>query len=265
MKTFLDTGELSAGMFLRGMDRIGELIRQMRNKLRRLFYGAALFAMPCPSCGRPNLRMLRDSWCRCDNCGHELDPTLVFQGCTGCGGSLRRRIHHYWCDACKQRIRSAFCFDAKVFDADYFRRMMQESRARKRQKREQLKKMLANARSGAYILDHQPQLADVPGLAQALDEYVSAPVPAQLLAEVTRRPFDLEFYRKHILELVSGCVVRFDGIARLIGDPRLDRVYRFITVIFMQHRGEIVLEQTEPYGGIVIHENETDRKGQAIH
>ena len=55
--------------------------------------------------------------------------------------------------------------------------------------------------------------------------------------------FDLDHYRHHILDLVPGCVVDFEGISRLIGEPRLDRVYRFIAVIFMDHAGELCIEQ----------------------
>jgi len=37
-------------------------------------------------------------------------------------------------------VKSLFCFDARVFDADYFREMMRESRARREAKVEEMRK-----------------------------------------------------------------------------------------------------------------------------
>ncbi len=74
----------------------------------------------------------------------------------------------------------------------------------------------------------------------------------------------MDIYRQHILELVPGCVVHFEGISNIIEDQRLDRVFRFITAVFMQHDGEIILEQNHD-GRIMIFENESHRKGQAVY
>ena len=247
-----------------GIEQIEELIRVLRKKLRDLWLRAALFARPCPECGKPSLRMLRDSWCKCEDCGHEFDPTLLFQECPRCRGPLTRQIFHYWCGKCRERVRSAFCFDTKVFDAAYFREMMRDSRERKRRKREQLRQILANCRSGQYLPEEEPLLTAVPGLQDVLNTFIAAPLPAGSIREFSlREPFDMQRYRQHILDVVSGCVVHFEGIAQLIGDLRLDRVYRFITVVFMQQRGEVVLEQ-HGGGDILVHENETQREGQAV-
>jgi hypothetical protein len=37
--------------------------------------------------------------------------------------------------------------------------------------------------------------------------------------------------------------VEFDGISALIEDRRLDRVYRFITTVFLEHEGLLAMEQ----------------------
>ena len=69
------------------LDAVSDLIRALRAGIRKLYYAAVLFAKPCPQCGRPELRMLRDSWCRCDGCGHVFDPTLDRKSAAGLGKS----------------------------------------------------------------------------------------------------------------------------------------------------------------------------------
>jgi len=89
-----------------------------------------------------------------------------------------------------------------------------------------------------------PVLSGVPGLEDALRGFVGDTIPLSYFRERAQRPpFEMERYRQHILDLAEGCVVHFDGVSPLIDDPRLDRVYRFVTAVFMQHNGEISLEQ----------------------
>jgi len=42
---------------------------------------------------------------------------------------------------------------------------------------------------------------------------------------------------------VQGCVVQFEGVSALVQDARLDRVYRFITAVFLDHEGLLDIEQ----------------------
>ena len=233
---------------------VENLVRKLIPKIRGLYYGVVLFAKLCPSCGRPELVMPQDGWCHCEACGHEFDPTVRFQRCLSCGGQLERRVYHYACAKCRRVTKSAYCFDGKVFDAEYFREMMRESRERKRKKREQLKRMLAETRSQPLGVLEEPRLGNVPGLADALQGFVDTPVTLAAFETVVREPLDLDAYCAHIRELVTGCTVHFDGIGRLIEDHRLDRVYRFIAVIFMAHAGEIVLLQDTPKAEIIVAE-----------
>jgi len=231
--------------------QIAEQIEELRRKTRELYFAVVLFRRPCPHCGSTALRMLRDSWCTCKSCGNELDPTLAFGTCGDCGGALIRKRCHYWCESCRHPVRSRFCFDGRVFDAAYFREMMRQSRERKREKRQLLREQVAEARSSPYAITEEPSLADAPGLLDDLDQAVGLEIPKGLLDVAKRARFDMHAYQKHIRELVAGCIVHFEGIAQLVDDRRLDRIFRFITIIFMAHRGELEITQTDD-GTILI-------------
>lgn len=240
-------------------------VAQLRTKVRELYFRAVLLACPCPACHRPDLAMTRDSWCRCQACGNEFDPTVTFQTCPDCGHGLSKRVCHYWCSRCRQPVRSHYCFDARVFDAAYFREMMRESRKRKQDRRAEVRKLLAASRSSWLAPDTLPDFASVPELAADLERFVGLavidpPVPFRLPPH-----FDLAAYRQHILDLVSGCSVHFDGISRIVDDPRTDRAYRFVAVVFMAHNGEIALCQETAWGEIILYEHETHRERQALH
>jgi len=255
----------SSSFFLVSMENVTDLLKKLRGKLKSLYYRAVLFAKPCPNCKAPDLIMLKDSWCKCQSCSHEFDPTVEFQVCSTCRTSLKRRIFHYWCEKCRKRVKSAYCFDAKVFDAVYFREMMNESRQRKKQKHEQIKQMLAESRSARLFSTQEPSLANLPGWEPELNKFVNTAIPEEFLHNIPTQPlFEMDIYRQHILELVPGCVVHFEGISNIIEDQKLDRVFRFITAVFMQHDGEIILEQNHD-GRIMIFENESHRKGQAVY
>ena len=227
---------------LRDAVTIQERAACLREKVRWLYYAVFLFGKECPGCHHADLAMLRDSWCRCRACGHESDPTLCFQTCPDCGSRLAKRIFHYWCPQCQQTVRSFYCLDAKVFDADYFAEMMRESRARKEARIEELRALLAESRSLPLSPDC-PLDAGITDLQSDLDGIVSIPV-ALFANTIRNRPaFNMDLYRQHILELVQGCVVNFDGISTLVEDARLDRVFRFIAVVFMDQEGLLDIQQ----------------------
>ena len=62
-----------------------------------------------------------------------------------------------------------------------------------------------------------------------------------------RAAFDMLTYRQHILDLVQGCVVEFEGISAIVEDRKLDRVFRFITAVFMEQDG--LLEIVQDHSG----------------
>ena len=214
----------------------------LMEKVRWLCYAVVLFQKECPGCGSQSLEMLRDSWCQCRACGHECDPTLLFQTCPDCDSRLTKRIYHYWCPHCRSTVRSFYCFEAKVFDADYFCEMMRESRARKEARIEELRTLLAGTRSSPLIPDC-PMDVGFSELQGDLDRVVGIPF-AGFTDTILKRPnFDMDLYRRHILGLVQGCVVNFDGISALVQDARLDRVFRFIAAVFMDQDGLLEIHQ----------------------
>ena len=77
-----------------------------------------------------------------------------------------------------------------------------------------------------------------------LNAIIAAVVPDELRRAVAEH-FDLEAYRRHLTDLVQGCVVEFEGVSRLIDDARLDRIFRFVTAIFLEHEGLLEIEQIE--------------------
>jgi hypothetical protein len=182
--------------------------------------------------------------CQCHVCGVEFDPTIAFQTCPECERALIFKIHHYWCPHCQHPVRSTFCFDQRFFDAAYFRDMMRESRDRKRQEVEKLQSMLLDARSPPFWPENEPELGDPEQFAQALEGFLAV-LPANRAADKSpvRPRYDTNAYRTHILQRVQGCTVEFEGISALVSDRQLDRIYRFITVVFMDHEGLLEIEQ----------------------
>ena len=217
-------------------------VASLREKVRWLYYAVFLLGKECSECGHADLVMLRDSWCRCRTCGHECDPTLCFQTCPECASRLTKRVFHYWCPHCRNTVRSFYCFDAKVFDAEYFREMMRESRARKEASIEEMRALLAGSRSSPLSPDC-PMDTGFSGLQGDLDRVVGIPVAVSANGILKRPAFDMDLYRRHIMDLVQGCIVNFDGISTLVRDARLDRVFRFIAVVFMDQEGLLEIQQ----------------------
>lgn len=122
--------------------------------------------------------------------------------------------------------------------------------------------MLAN-RSEPIIHDQPLKLDTVPGLTEALDCLVNSPIPADLVRRFINRPeFDLNRYESHVLAHLRLAPVAFDDIPALIHPPRLDRIFRFIAVIFLAHHGRVnVWKERET---IQITENEAHRQGQGV-
>jgi len=138
-----------------------------------------------------------------------------------------------------------------VFDAAYFREMMRESRARKESRTEELRALLAGARSSPAVSDC-PMDAGFAELQADLDRVVAIPVTVFRNTLLKKPAFQVDLYRRHIRELVEGCVVNFDGISPLLQDTRLDRVFRFIAVVFMDQEGVLEIQQ-EADGQIRLH------------
>lgn len=155
-------------------DRIQQRVEQLRGRARALFYAVMLFQKECVSCGSTTLMMEADGRCRCRECGHTFDPTAAFQSCPDCDHRLALRIHHYWCPRCQHPVRSAFCFDERIFNNDYFREMMQKSRQRKHDEIEKLRQLLVGSRSPQFWPENEPRLEDMTDFENALSPFVAA-------------------------------------------------------------------------------------------
>ncbi len=234
---------------------LGEAVRAFAARARTLFYAVMLLGYECPQCsGR--LIMTGESRCHCNDCGHVLDPTTTFQRCPGCGGPVILRVRRYRCRRCGEDVPSRFVFDGRVFDAEYFRTKMAESRRRRTQRREEAAQRTIENRSHAL----EPQewdLAAVPGLQNALDGLVGG---AEVLAWLpVTRGFDLSRYQRHLEAHIGPEEQLFDDLPSLEDNRRLDRIWRFIAIIFMAHFGRIDIVQHQQT--ILVKRHEADREG----
>jgi len=121
-------------------------VQNFSGKARRFYYLVMLFGHRCPKCNNA-LIMVAEGMCRCDSCEFEFDPTVEFQRCSKCGGKPVLRVRRYYCENCGSEVTSKFLFDTLPFEREYFKAKMAESRQRKKELKERVKKMLAESRS----------------------------------------------------------------------------------------------------------------------
>ena len=228
------------------LDAVGAFVA----KVRHFFYNVMLSGHVCPSCAGA-LVMIGESRCQCTGCGRTLDPTVAFQRCSSCGGQVEIRVRRYRCTSCGSDVPSRFLFDGLVFDAEYFRRRMAESRERKQDQRERVRRMLAECRS-AHTEPTAADLASMPGLAEALNTLVSS--GCEEFDRESRPRFDLARYQEHLQSHIGPVELAFDEIPSLAADAQQDRVWRFIAIIFMAHTGRLDTWQDGSTIMVVQHE-----------
>ena len=234
---------------------LAEAAEAFRAKARRFFYRVMLIGHRCPGCNG-FLDMVSESMCRCVSCRKGFDPTVVFQRCPACGGVPVVRVRRYQCRDCCADIESRFLFDGVVFDADYFRTKMAESRHRKQEQRDRVRQMLAESRSGNLVLEHA-DLSGVPGLLEALNA-LTAGLDDSLAVEY-REEFDLRRYEAHIQASVQDFPVSLLEIPPLSGNPKKDLIWRFIAVIFLAHAGIVDIWQHGQEIMVIKHEANRER------
>ena len=236
--------------------KLAEAIQVLMEHARRFYYEVMISGHTCPRCGgRP--KMIGESRCRCEACGSIFDPTIAYQRCLACGGKPRLRICRYQCQSCGRDIPSRFLFDGRAFDPEYFREAMAKSREKKKETREKYRTLAVEYRSEP-LEPPGVDLESIPGLAEALNGLSMAPEIAAFLP--LYKGFDLKRYEEHILANLKGYETAFDDIPPLEPDPRLDRIGRFVALIFLAHAGLIEIEQ---YHNLIIltRKNETDLEG----
>ena len=234
---------------------LAERVTRWAEQARRFFYAVMLWDHACPGCGGA-LAMVKDGQCQCEECGKAFDPTVEFQRCMACGGQTMLAIRRYRCRQCGVEVPSRFLFEGLVFDAEYFRQRMIETRQRREELREQVRKMLANSRS-LPIGPVETDLGEIPGLLEALNRLtIDLPVPA---VSWPRREFDLARYEAHLQAHVGPIAVAFDQLPPLTEDSRQDRIWRFVALLFMDHSRAVDLRQE---GSIILvkkHDPDTER------
>jgi hypothetical protein len=220
------------------------LVKKYKHRARHYYFDVLFSIHRCPACGG-HLKITGESNCSC-SCGNVFDPTLAFQKSACCGAGLIRKTFHYACARCNKTIASRFLFDEKVFDKQYFREMMRESRQRKKKKREEIKRLLVNSRSSPLCHVEEPQLESIPGLIDDLNGFIrDASNEYKPFSIYANQQYEINRYRGHILSLLTWDSVLFSKIEPLIEDTREDRIYRFITLVFMDNEREIELRQLE--------------------
>jgi hypothetical protein len=217
-------------------------VKSFKKQARQFYFEVVLSSYSCPVCGG-RLHMTGTSECSC-SCGKILDPTLAFQKSTCCSAELIRKTFHYACSRCHKTVASQFLFDEKIFDREYFCEMMRESRQRSKRKKEELKQLLANSRSNALTLTENPDLESVPGLIEDLNAFVQTESEGAYQTVFVEKPrFNMDDYRTHINCILTWDGVSFSKIVPLIDDTRIDRIWRFITLVYMQQDREVNLSQ----------------------
>ncbi len=226
---------------------------------RGYYYEVMLSGCACPDCGGA-LVMLGESRCRCVQCKRVFDPTVAFQVCSTCNGRVRLRVCRYRCQRCGADVRSRFIFDGRAFDAAYFRERMAQSRERRRERQAETRAVAIECRS-AVLTPAAAELETVPGLIDALNGLA---MPSELVAwlPLARKGFDLNRYQSHLEANTSAVETGFDEIPTLVENARLDRIWRFIALIFMAHAGLVELRQNG--ADIMVIRRGADREGQGV-
>ena len=237
---------------------MAETVEAFLERARRFFYSVMLIGHRCPKCNGL-LAMVSEGRCRCVSCGEEFDPTVMFQRCPRCGGLPVLRVRRYQCRDCGSDIISKFLFDGLVFDPDYFRQRMAESRRRKQEQRERVRQMLAESRSGDLPLD-QANLDSVPGLIEALNALTTD--TDAIVAVEARDEFHLKAYEDHIRNHVHDVPASLTEIPPMSEYLKKDLIWRFIALIFLAHAG--VLDVWQEGRDIMVKKHEANREGQGI-
>jgi hypothetical protein len=234
--------KLQRNPLIRKICAVAGRLEAYKTQARQFYFMVILSSYSCPACGG-KLRMTGTSECTC-RCGKIMDPTLTFQKSSCCSAKLKRKSVHYACSHCHKTAPSRFLFDEKLFDRQYFCKMMRESRARSKSKIEKLKQLLADSRSNTLTLTDTPDLESIPGFVDDLNDFIQVtPDETVQMMSSDRLQFSMRAYRRHIYSFITWDGIAFSKIAPLVDDVRVDRIWRFITLIYMYQDREVTLCQ----------------------
>ena len=235
-----------AGRYQLAVESFVQAVGDLRVETRDYFYRLALHGLMCPRCQSPNLFMLREGRFCCQDCGQAGDPTIKLQSCPTCDGRPVLALRRYRCRDCGDEIISRFLYDGIVYDPDYFRTKMVESRERKQRERREANEHQATRawqRSQHSHCEVAIDLDRAPGLTDALNALVGG-APVEQVAWV-RDAFDLAAYERHIMATIEPeeewDLLRFPAMAQ--PTDRLERVRLFIACLFLEQAGLLILDQ----------------------
>lgn len=237
---------------------MAEAVEAFLERARRFFYSVMLTGHRCPNCSG-SLAMTSEGMCQCISCRTEFDPTVGFQRCSECGGVPVLRVRRYQCRGCGGDIISKFLFNGLLFDPEYFRQKMAESRQRKQKQQERVRQMLAESRSGDLTLGHA-DLGSVPGLVDALN-VLTARIDKSVAVE-GRDESNLKAYERHISDHIRNFPASLTVMAPLNEDAKKDLIWRFIAVIFLAHAG--VVDVWQDGRDIMVKRHEANGERQDI-
>jgi hypothetical protein len=87
-------------------------------------------------------------------------------------------------------------------------------------------------------------LESIPGLLEDLNRFIGEETPVEFdFGLDDRYSFRMDEYREHILSALGWSAILFSNIVPFMEDCRRDRIWRFITLIYMENDGEIELTQ----------------------
>lgn len=214
-------------------------IDSYRERVRSFYFSVLMSKFCCPQCEGP-FQLVGPSIARC-NCGAEFDPTVTFQRSCCCGAILVKRHSHYACCACDNLVPSIFLFDEVIFNSGYFRDRMRLSREQRRREQAEMRAILTVAKSGQLPLPDRFDLDDIPGLETDIDRLIGVEDTDRAIQKRVTS-LNIDDYRLHIVGLL-GTELLFSTIEPLIPETRRDKVYRFISLIFMEQDREVRLSQ----------------------
>jgi hypothetical protein len=108
---------------------------------------------------------------------------------------------------------------------------------------EELKRLLAGTRSDHLRLGQVPELDLIPGLRADLDTFVGAATTVHLCEFLPGEQYDMKAYWRAIAGVVDTNGVLFSALPTILRDERVDRIWRFRTLVHMWHEREVQLTQ----------------------
>ncbi len=221
------------------MAALENVIGSFRERVRSFYFSVLLSKFRCPQC-QEQFQVVGLSSALC-GCGAAFDPTLTFQKSSCCGAILVKRQCHYACSVCGEVVPSIFLFNEVLFDGEYFREKMRLSREQRRREQAETRTILRAERSGTLSFSGEVDLNTLPELLTDLDDLIGARSIEERPQDWERNP-SIEDYRRHIVNLLDAEIV-FSSISPLLPEERRDKVYRFISLIYMEQDREVRLSQ----------------------